>query len=107
MSDGSPEITGKEQGTAPERADLETRFKPGQSGNPAGRPKGARQKLERRFLLALLKDFKAEGAEAIKKTREDKPDAYLNVIAKVLPKEISGDVNLHHRTHEEALKDLE
>ena len=32
-------------------------FVPGQSGNPAGRPKGARSKLGETFLKALAEDF--------------------------------------------------
>lgn len=76
-----PEPTGKQQGGA-------TRFKPGESGNPNGRPKGARNKLDELFLDALYKDFKQGGVEAIRKCREDKPDVYLNVIAKVVPKQV-------------------
>jgi hypothetical protein len=34
-------------------------FEPGQSGNPAGRPKGARNKLSEVFLQALAEDFDA------------------------------------------------
>ena len=33
-------------------------FKPGQSGNPKGRPKGARNRLGTQFLEALEADFK-------------------------------------------------
>ena len=32
-------------------------FKPGQSGNPKGRPKGARNRLGTQFLEALEADF--------------------------------------------------
>lgn len=68
-----------------------TWFKPGQSGNPAGRPKGIRQQLDNVFVLALYHDFKEGGVEAIRKCREDKPDVYLNVIAKVIPKQVEID----------------
>lgn len=74
-----PENTGRKQ--------RETLFKPGQSGNPAGRPKGSRNKLSEAFVEALHEDFTENGVEAIKKTREEKPDVYVRVIASLLPKE--------------------
>jgi len=64
-----------------------TRFGP---GNP-GRPKGARNKLGEAFIEALHDDFNQYGVEAIQKTRTEKPDQYLKVIASLLPK----DVNLN------------
>lgn len=69
-------------------------FKPGQSGNPAGRPKGARQKLGEDFLKAMQEDFAKNGAAVISSVRAEKPDQYLKVIASILPKEIelSADV---------------
>lgn len=65
-------------------------FKPGQSGNPAGRPKGARSKLGEAFLKELLGDFEQHGAAAIIKVREDRPADYVKVVASILPKELSG-----------------
>lgn len=63
-------------------------FQPGQSGNPAGRPVGARNKLDEEFVTALYEDFKEGGIDAIRACRAEKPDVYLNVIAKVLPKQV-------------------
>lgn len=68
-----------------------TPFAPGQSGNPAGRPKGARSKLGEAFIKAMLEDFEVNGVEAIVKVRDEKPDQYLKVIASILPKEITGE----------------
>lgn len=45
-------------------------FKPGQSGNPKGRPKGARNRLGTQFLEALETDFNKYGAQAIALVRE-------------------------------------
>lgn len=69
-------------------------FKPGQSGNPAGRPKGARGKLGEDFVKALQKDFAEHGVEAVQKVRETKPEVYLSVIAKIVPKELNVNVNV-------------
>lgn len=78
-----PDNTGSQQ--------AETQFKPGQSGNPAGRPKGARSKLGEDFLNALRDDFQAHGIEALREVREKKPADYIKVVASILPKEITGE----------------
>ena len=68
-----------------------TQFKPGNPGGP-GRPKGSRSKLSEAFLKALADDFETNRLITVEKVREDKPDAYLNIIGKLMPKlmELSG-----------------
>jgi len=73
--------------------DEKGRFVPGTSGNPAGKPKGARTKLGEQFLCALQADFEAHGVEAIETVREDRPQDYLKVIASLMPRDLNLNVN--------------
>ena len=66
-------------------------FKPGQSGNPRGRPKGARNRLSEEFLTQLCDHFEVHGAAAIERVCEEDPAAYLRIIVSVLPKELKSD----------------
>jgi Family of unknown function (DUF5681) len=67
-------------------------WQPGQSGNPAGRPKGSRAKLAEDFCQALLDDFAKGGAAAIMAMRDERPGEYIRAIASVIPKEFEGNV---------------
>ena len=62
-----------------------------QSGNPKGRPKGARSKLSEDFLAQLCDRFAVHGAAAIERVCEEDPAAYLRIIVSVLPKELKID----------------
>lgn len=63
-------------------------FKPGQSGNPGGKPAGARNRLQGRFLNALADDFEEHGKRAIERCREEDPAAYMRAIVALMPKEL-------------------
>jgi uncharacterized protein DUF5681 len=81
-------------------------YKPGQSGNPAGRPKGSRNKLSESFLKALSDDFESNGIEVIEKVRNDRPHEYLKIVATVLPKQMQLE-DLTPRRRAEDLTDDE
>lgn len=82
---------GKHGGLTPEME--ASKWEPGQSGNPRGRPKGARNKLGEAFLEALHEDFNEHGAGAITRCREDSPVAYVRVLASILPKDLNVTIN--------------
>lgn len=81
-------------GNVPERKRPDHLFKPGQSGNYAGRPKGSRNKLSEDFLKALASDFAEHGAAAIAEVRTNKPEHYLKAICSVLPRGLELDVSV-------------
>ena len=64
-------------------------FQPGQVANPAGRPKGSRNKLGEAFISAMHDDFVQHGPQVIETVRIEKPDQYLKVVASILPKELN------------------
>jgi hypothetical protein len=77
-----PETTGRNQdGT----------FAPGVSGNPAGRPKGSRNKLSEDFFRALADDFAENGVAAIVAMRTERPGDYAKMIAALQTKEFGAD----------------
>lgn len=64
-------------------------WKPGQCGNPNGRPKGSRNKLSDAFIRDLFADWSMAGPSAIQACRLEDPSAYLRVVASLVPKEFN------------------
>lgn len=73
----------------------------GVSGNPAGRPKGNRNKLTEAFLEALSDDFDEHGAIAIKEARVKDPMGYVKTIASLCPRELDVKRPIDEMTDEE------
>jgi hypothetical protein len=66
-----------------------------QSGNRGGgRPAGARNKLNSRFLDDLLSDWNTHGKKAIELMRVEDPSTYVRVVASTLPKEFTVETAL-------------
>jgi hypothetical protein len=78
---------------------IEYQFKPGQGG----RRKGSRNKLGEDFIQALADDFERHGVEAIERVRIEKPEAYLKVIASLLPKDLNLNVSKYDHLTDEQL----
>jgi len=99
----------KENGaSAPQKQGLKAAWKPGQSGNPAGRRKGSRNKLSESFISALCEDFEANGVSVIEAVRAEKPADYLKIIASIVPKELTvRDGTLEDLSDEELLERLD
>lgn len=79
----------------------ETQFKPGQSGNPAGKPVAARNRLQGAFVNALADDFEANGKEAIVLAREKDPMGYVKAVASLMPKQFEQSQPLEDLTDAE------
>ncbi len=77
----------------------------GPDNPPRGRPKGSRHKLGEEFFKALAEDFENHGKDAIVKMRKDRPGDYIRVIASILPKDISLNVNEFDGMTDEQLAD--
>lgn len=74
--------------TKPRGRTAETQFKPGVSGNPGGKPQGARNRLTTAFLYALADDFDKHGVKALTDARAQDPMGYVKVCASLMPKQI-------------------
>lgn len=76
-------------------------FEPGKSGNPGGKAKGARNRLQGGFLNALADDFDAHGKAAIEAAREKDPVGYIKAIASLMPKQVEQSQPLDDLTDAE------
>src|SRR5262245_8305411 len=74
-------------------------WQPGQSGNPAGRLRGSRNKVSEGVICALLCDFRQHGQKAVARVRQTQPAAYLKILALLVPRE-------HKVEHRNPLKEL-
>jgi hypothetical protein len=82
-------------------------WRPGQSGNPAGRPRGSRNKLAEAFVADCYAAWIEHGPEAIQRVLKDDPATFLKIVAALLPKDVNLRVsNLDDLTDEQLLTKL-
>jgi Family of unknown function (DUF5681) len=80
----------------PRNTHLKAPWKPGQSGNPLGRPQGARSKFSEAACADALADWTANGASVLERVRATDPSTYLRVLFSIIPKDIA--VSIENRT---------
>ena len=66
-----------------------SRWKPGQSGNSAGRPIGSRSKFSEAMVADFAADWNEHGAGVLERVRMTDPATYLRVAAVLVPKELN------------------
>jgi Family of unknown function (DUF5681) len=79
-------------------------FRPGQSGNPAGRPRGSKSKLSENFLADLHACWERHGVEALERCATEEPSTLIKVIASLLPKDVRIDLTLDATTFADKLQ---
>jgi Family of unknown function (DUF5681) len=65
-----------------------TQWKPGQSGNPNGRPVGTRQAFSNGFLRDLAEVWQAEGKATMQHTAKTQPATFFAVCARLIPSDV-------------------
>src|SRR5262249_53190796 len=65
-------------------------WKPGQSGNPKGRPKGSRNKLSEEFFRDLCDAWQTSGKPALVTAARNDPVAFVRVIPSLMPRELEA-----------------
>jgi hypothetical protein len=63
-------------------------FRPGQSGNPNGRPKGSRNRISELLLDDLCTAWAEHGRDAIARMLNQRPGEFVKVVASLVPREL-------------------
>lgn len=74
------------------------RFVPGKSGNPGGKPVGARNTLNTAFLKDLTKVWKERGLGCLERLANEDPAALVRACVALVPKEIAAEIKHRHIT---------
>ena len=74
-------------------ASIARRFPPGKSGNPEGRPTGTRNRFSTQFVADVAADWEAHGVQVLEKVRQESPERYLEICARLVPREFALTVD--------------
>src|SRR5260370_42692227 len=86
--DLTPSTRPKKPYTKERVAGLKPAWESGQSGNPAGRPLGARSELNEAFLETLYEAWGAHGKAAVEWVAENDRPLFVQVCASLVPRNI-------------------
>jgi hypothetical protein len=64
-------------------------WQPGESGNPHGRPVGARGRFSERFVADLTTAWEQYGEAVLARTATEFPDRFLGIASHLIPKDVS------------------
>ena len=93
------------ENTPSKQRGLRQPWQSGQSGNPAGRPKGSRNKLSEAFWHDLAGAWEKHGVAAIERMAQEEPWKFVQTVASVMPKQF--EVNpIENMTDEQILSRL-
>ena len=65
-----------------------TRWPPGKSGNPAGKPPGTRTAFSQGFIRDFALVWAEEGLEAVRKVAKKSPEAFVAIAARICPNDV-------------------
>jgi hypothetical protein len=74
------------------KVSIPTRWKPGQSGNPAGRPVGIRTVFSEAFVRDLCSVWSEHGKETMIKTAQKQPQVFFATCARLIPQQVAVDL---------------
>ena len=73
-----------------------TRWAPGQSGNPAGKPPGTRTAFSQGFIRDFALVWAEEGLEAVRKVAKKSPEAFVAIAARICPNDVAISQSRRH-----------
>ena len=65
-----------------------TRWPPGQSGNPAGKPPGTRTAFSQGFIRDFALVWAEEGLDAVRKVAKMSPETFVAIAARICPNDV-------------------